>query len=223
MICLGTTVDSAQVRLIAAKGYAAQAVEETFARARALAEQLDRPDHVVALLQGQAAFHTVRSEPRLALSLVERMEIFGETQNDALRVLGHYQHGVIRSFLGEFVAARALFEQCEKLDDPAHRAVSAALMAEHPYAVTPAQLAVILTPLGYIDLGRSRIDAAFTVARRLGHVYSLVFVLSRAVLIELATGSRHEAQRHAEEMVALSTEHGFPHFWPGELLTAGRR
>jgi len=141
------------------------------------------------------------------------MEIFGETKNDVpLRFLGHYQHGVIRFFLGEFVAARALFEQCDRLDDPAHRAVYAALTAEHPYAVIPAHLAVILTPLGYIDQGRSRIDAALTVARRLGHVYSLVFALSRAIMIELATGSPHDAQRHAEEMVSLSTEHGFPYF-----------
>jgi tetratricopeptide (TPR) repeat protein len=199
--------------LIAGKGYAAPAVGETFARARVLAEQLDRSDHLVGLFWGQAAFHTVRSELRLALSLAEQMETLGETQKDvALRLLGHYQHGVIRLFLGEFAVARALFEQCDRLDDPAHRAVYAALTAEHPYAVKPGQLAVTLTPLGYIDQGRSRLDAALTVARRLGHVYSLAFVLNRAALIELATGSPHEAQRHVEEMVALSNEHGFPFY-----------
>jgi tetratricopeptide (TPR) repeat protein len=199
--------------LIAAKGYAAPAVEEAFARARGLAEQLDRSDHLVGLLWGQAAFHTVRSELRLALSLAEQMETLGETQNDvALRLLGHYQHGVIRLFLGELVVARALFEQCDRLDVPAHRAVYASLTAEHPYAVLPGHLAMTLTPLGYIDQGRLRLDAALTVARRLGHLYSLAFVLSRAVMIELATGSPHEAQRHAEEMVALSNEHGFPFY-----------
>jgi class 3 adenylate cyclase/tetratricopeptide (TPR) repeat protein len=199
--------------LIAAKGYAAPVVGETFARARVLAEQLDRSDYLVRLLWGRGAFHLVRSELRLALSLAEQMERFGETQNDvALRLLGHYQHGSIRCFLGEFVAARALFEQFDRLDDPAHRAVYAALTAEHPYAVTPGTLALTLTPLGYIDQGRSRIDEALTLARRLGHVYSLVFVLSWAVKIDLATGSAHEAQRHAEEMVALSNEHGFPYY-----------
>jgi tetratricopeptide (TPR) repeat protein len=199
--------------LIAAKGYAAPVVGETFARARVLAEQLDRSDYLVRLLGGRAGFHLVRSELRLALSLAEQTEIFGETQNDvALRFLGHYQHGSIRYFLGEFVAARALFEQCDRLDDPAHRAVSATLTTVNPYAVAPGYLAATLTPLGYIDQGRSRIDAALTVARRLGHVYSLVYVLTWAVTIELATGSPHEAQRHAEEIVALSNEHGFPFF-----------
>jgi len=32
------------------------------------------------------------------------------------------------------------------------------------------------------------------------------------MMIELATGSLHDAQRHAEEMVSLSTEHGFSYF-----------
>jgi hypothetical protein len=166
----------------------------------------------------------VRSELRLALSLAEQMEIFGETQNDvALRLVGHCQHGLIRYHLGEFVAARALFEQCDRLDDPAHRAAYAALTAEHPYAVAHGTLAVTLTPLGCIDQGRSRIDAALMVARRLGHVYSLVFVLSKAVNVDLSTGSPHEAQQHAEEMVALSNEHGFPFYLAWGTVHRGRR
>ena len=43
--------------LIVTQGYAAAAVGETYARARALCEQLDRPPEIVPVLYGQFAYH----------------------------------------------------------------------------------------------------------------------------------------------------------------------
>jgi class 3 adenylate cyclase/tetratricopeptide (TPR) repeat protein len=197
--------------LFAAKGWAARAVGETYARAGILAEQLDRSDCLIPLLCGRWAFHLVRSELRLALSLTERIERIGKAQDDvALRLLGHLGHGVTRFHLGEFAAARALLEQCHGLNDPAHRAVCAAVMAEDPHARMLAYLAWTLTYLGYIDQGRSRINDALTEARRLRHAYPLGLLLALAAVIESATGSPHEAKQRAEETVALANEHGFP-------------
>ena len=102
--------------LAATKGYAAADVGETLARARALAEQIDRPEYLVPLIFGQWAFHFVRSEHRLALSLAEQLEKIGEARNDvAAQLLGRRVHGLTRFFLGEFVAARALLERCHGL------------------------------------------------------------------------------------------------------------
>jgi predicted ATPase len=66
----------------ATKGYAAAEVGETIARARALAEQIDRPDYLVPLMYVQWQFHFVRAEHRLALSLAERIEKIGEARNE---------------------------------------------------------------------------------------------------------------------------------------------
>jgi len=55
--------------LTATKGYSVPEVEETLARARTLAQQLDRPEHLVPLIFGQFWFHNGRSEHRLALLL----------------------------------------------------------------------------------------------------------------------------------------------------------
>jgi tetratricopeptide (TPR) repeat protein len=213
--------------LLAVKGYAAPAVGETYARAEVLAEQLDRSDCLGSLLLGQWAFHLIRSELGLALSLAERMEQIGKAQdNVALRLLGHLEEGQVRFSLGEFVAARALFEQCDGLNDPAHRAVCAAVASSDPYAQMLAWLSYALVSLGHIDQGRSRINEALREARRVGHVHTLVYVLGFAAFFELTTGSPHEAHRHAEEMATLSDEHGFP-FWlafgtsrAGQALTA---
>ena len=108
--------------LTATKGWSAAEVGETLARARALAEQLDRPEYLVPLIVGQWTFHLVRAEHRLALALGEQLEEIGEARNDAAtQLLGRFMQGVARFFLGEFVAARASLERCIGLADPAHR------------------------------------------------------------------------------------------------------
>jgi tetratricopeptide (TPR) repeat protein len=122
------------------------------------------------------------------------------------------EQGQARVLLGEFETARVFFEQCHGLNDPAHRAVYAAVAPSDPYRQMQAWLAEALTFLGYIDQGRSQINEVLREARRVGHAHTLVYVLGHTAFAELATGSSHEAQRHAEEMVALSDEHGFP-FW----------
>jgi hypothetical protein len=76
--------------LFATKGYAAPAAGGTFARARELAEQLDRSDYLAPLLYGQWLFHSASQQLRLALSLAERIEQIGEAQDDVgLLLLGH--------------------------------------------------------------------------------------------------------------------------------------
>jgi predicted ATPase len=143
--------------LAATKGYSAPEVGETIARARALAEQLDRPEYFVRLSLGQWAFHLHRSEHKLALSLAEQVEKFGEARNDAtVQLRGRRAIGLTRCFLGEFLAARTLLEQCHSLGDPAHRAINAGL-SDDPYATMRAYLAVTLSYLGYIEQARLRL------------------------------------------------------------------
>ena len=196
---------------MAAKGYAAPAVGETFARARELAEQLDRSDYLVPLLYGQWLFHEVRLEMRLALSLAERIEQIGDAQDDVrLLLLGHLVHGITRKDIGDLVAARALFERCHRLDDPTHRAVYTQIAMADPHDQLLKHLGVTLTCLGYIEQGRARLNEVLRDARQRGDLYTLAFVLSWAAWIESATRLPHEAQRQADEAVAVSTEHGFP-------------
>jgi class 3 adenylate cyclase len=68
--------------LAGTKGWSAPDVGETFARARALAEQIDRSEYLPGLIMGQWAFHLVRSEHKLALSLAGQLKKIGEARND---------------------------------------------------------------------------------------------------------------------------------------------
>jgi class 3 adenylate cyclase/tetratricopeptide (TPR) repeat protein len=209
--------------LAATKGYSATDVGETIARAHALAEQIDRPEHLVPLIYGQFAFHMIRSEHKRALLLAEQIERIGETRNDVVTQLqGRRAQGATRYFLGEFVAARDLLEQCHGLRDAAPRATDPRLSAD-PYVLMLAQLALVLSHLGYVDQARRRFDEALSEARRLKHALTLTNVLVRGNLATSYAFDRSsprsdsitrtaETQRHAEELLALSTEHGFPLF-----------
>ena len=193
--------------LMAMKGYSAPEVGETLARARVLAEQINRPAYLWRVLLGQSSFHRVRGEHRLALTLAEQLEKIGEARNDvAAQLVGRWANGRTRLFLGDFVTARELLERCHGLADPAHRG---GVSSADPYAMTLAYLAWTLPILGYIDQARSLLNQALSEARRLGHVHTLADVLLSASAVESITGSP-QLQTHAEEMSALSIERGLP-------------
>jgi hypothetical protein len=85
------------------------------ARARALAEQVDRPEYLVPLLYGQCEFHASRSEHKLALSLADQLGKIGEKRARALlercigggdaRMVGHL--AVTLAYLGYIDQARS--------------------------------------------------------------------------------------------------------------------
>jgi tetratricopeptide (TPR) repeat protein len=209
--------------LIATKGHAAPEVGASYARARALAEQIDRPEYVWRAFFGQWTFHRNRGECQLALALAEQVEKIGEARNDvAGQWVGRWASGFTRLHLGDFVAARALLERC--LADPAYRGGEVTSVPTILQMV-PASLAMTLAYLGYIDQARSRLNDALLEARQLRHPETLAEVLSIASAVDPITDSP-EMRRHAEELLALSTEHGFPVFlawataYRGASLTA---
>jgi len=205
--------------LSATKGFSAAEVAETLVRARTLAEQLDRPGHIVQLLIGQWTFHLVRAEYRLAFALAEQLENVGEARNDTtVRLIGRLIHGVSRLMLGEFVAARALLEQCMGLADPAHRTNEQTQTNYDPYAGVLMFLALTLAYLGYIDQARSRMAEALFQARRLGHALTLVHVLFHANGFDLLIRSPNAS---IEELQALLTDHDFPYFSGWALALRG--
>jgi tetratricopeptide (TPR) repeat protein len=198
--------------LIASKGYSAPHVREIIARAGALAEQLNRTNYLVPLLYGQWMFHTARAEHDVALSAAEQVDKVGATRGDATLVsLAHSSRGWTLCNLGDFVGARASFESCQDLGAPAHRAAYASL-TEDVLAVTLGYLGMTLAYLGFIDEARARARQALLEARQLKQPHTLAFVLAEVGWVEWVASSHDEARRYAEEMQAVSSEHGFP-FW----------
>jgi predicted ATPase len=149
----------------------------------------------------------VRGEHRLALALAEQLEQVGEARNDiAAQLVGRWANGRSLLFLGDFAGARDLLERCHGLADPAHRrGVSSA----DPYVMTLTYLAWTLALLGFLDQARARLGEALAEARRLNHPQTLADVLLSARPVEGLTGSP-DMETHVAELMALSTERGFP-------------
>ncbi|MBV9530682.1 MAG: AAA family ATPase, partial [Bradyrhizobium sp.] len=195
---------------MATRGLAAVEARDNYARARVLAEHLDRPDYI-SLLHGQFIFHLIRAEHKLAQSSADEMEKIGRARNNPNMVLlGRSRQAVSHYFLGEFVAAQTLFEQCEALIDPKHRVVSPT--SEDERVIMLGQVARNVACLGYLDRARAQAKQALSEAQLLKHAHTLAFALNFACMVEWFAGSPHDVQRHANELVALSNEHGFP-FW----------
>jgi tetratricopeptide (TPR) repeat protein len=199
--------------LIATKGYANLAVGETYGRAHTIAEQLDRPTDLLAILYGQWVFHNNRAELEPALLLAKQAEKVGCDRSDATTLFfGHWLHGIVRYELGEFEAARALFEKCRSIDRPTTHVGHAPMTAEDPHRVMLAYLAIVLNRLGYLSQARLWIREALSAVHQSNHAYSLAFVLIVACQVEWITGSPRETLQHADGLVALSNEHGFAHW-----------
>jgi predicted ATPase len=186
-------------------------VGAAFARAKSLAEHLDRREYLVPLLYGQWGYHLVRSELKLALSYAEEVKEIGESRNDInVQLLGHFQNGMVRFYLGEFDNARAHFDQCHGLGDQAHRTAVTPLTTADPYVASMAHLAWTLQSLGYLHQARLQLNGALSEADRLDHAYTRVMVLSFACWMEWIARSPESVRRLSEESIALAIEHDFP-------------
>jgi hypothetical protein len=206
--------------LTATKGFAADEVGATLARARALAERIGGREHLGPLTVNQWIFHYARSELRVALSLAEQMEKIGEERNDvAAQLQGRDFRGLACCFLGQFPAARELLERCHTLSDPAHRAAaSAGLALQDLYVAMLAHLAITLAQLGLIAQAQARLHGALAEARRRGHANTLAHVLAWAAWVSWITRSP-ELQGQTEELLALSARHGFS-LWSARATVA---
>ncbi len=197
--------------LVAAQGYAAPAVGETYARARALCERLDRPPEIIPVLYGQCIHHIVKGPLRLARALAADLLQRGEdSANEAITAMGHRLSGMACYYLGEFSVSRAHSEQALALYDPGHRPFYMSFHNQDPWVTLLHFLSWDLVCLGYLDQARLRSEAAIEEARKIAHPLSLAVALYGACQADWGTSSREELLARAEALIAVSDEHGFP-------------
>jgi len=105
--------------LIAIKGWGAPEVEHTYARARALCQQMNDQRQRIPVLVGLAGFYTIRTEFQVARELGEQALRLAHHQRAATSLeLTHCILGGIMFFLGELATAQHHLEQGVALYDP---------------------------------------------------------------------------------------------------------
>ena len=213
--------------LTATRGYTAPDVERAFARALELSDELEESAQLLPAYRGLREFYLVRGELTRAQSFSEVMLRMAENHPDiALRGEAQFSAGSACFYLGEIAAARQYFER--SLDIYGPEVASPEVMYGHdPAATALSELASVLWLQGYPDQACARSGEAIALVRRRSHPFGLAHALAFDALIHQFCGATPVVAERVEEVEAIATEHGFPHWLAmatllrGWLLAAG--
>jgi predicted ATPase len=211
--------------LVATKGPATPEVEQTYARARVLCQQVGDTPQRFPTLRGIWRFYWSRGALQTAREIGD--QLFGLAQRAAdptHLLLAHDALGVTLFYLGDYVAAHMHFEQAITLTDPAAQQALALRHGWAPGVMCLAAMANTLWCLGFPTQAIQRSQEALALAQALAHPYSLAVAQYFATWL---SHWRHEASRlqgQADALLALATAQGFPlfvgfgTFWRGWAL-----
>jgi predicted ATPase len=93
-------------------GYAAPAVGKTYARARQLCTELDRPLELAILLNGQCVYHMLAGDLILASKEAQEIKDLGETRNNTIvKLVGIGVSAIVQFHLGDFTRTKTHAER----------------------------------------------------------------------------------------------------------------
>ena len=211
--------------LIATKGQAAPDVEQTYARARVLCQQVGETPQLFPALLGLRRFYQHRGALPAARELGEQLDRLAQREAAPTHRLEiHEALGTTLFFLGEYDAARTHLEKGIALIDPAVQRALALHYGIAPEVMCLAVAANTLWCLGYPAQAMRRSQDALALAQELAHPHSLAVSQHFAAFLHQR---RHEApavQAQAEALLILATAQGFPLYagfgtcWRGWVL-----
>jgi predicted ATPase len=204
--------------LISVAGWAAPEVERAYVRTRELCERLGDPPELFPALLGLWSVYYLRGELRKAYELAQQLLRRAQSANiPALLLLAHLALGDTSFHLGELLLARDHLEMAISLYD-----------RERPMAIGHdtgvnclSYMAWTLWTLGYPDQALKKGDEAVALAQALSHPLSLAFAEGLGGYLRQYRREAHAAQDTAERLIALSAEHGFPHWMAQANITRG--
>jgi len=199
--------------LIAIRGYGDREVERTYERARTLCETIGEAPDLFEAVWGLANYYQSRSELGTARTLAEQLVAVSERSSEALLVAwAHLQLGATTFWRGEPAAAMPHFERAIAIHDPsAGRRLRG---APDPGVAARAYAAWALWQLGHADRALDTCRDSIALGRRCGDRFSLALALCFACAQHQLRREPDAVRAYAEEVVALSTAHGFP-VWRG--------
>jgi predicted ATPase len=214
-ICIG-------MAQIATQGYAVAGTGETFAKARALCEQLGDPPPLLAVMHGLWTHALMRAEFSSAQQFAQQILARGETKKDPLwRMMGYRFSGVTSHPRGAFGAAIRQLETGLELYDPAKQAVYASLTVDDPRVVMLTYLSWSQMCAGKLGEALRNSHEAVGQARRMNHVYTLAHALTGASFVSLTVVSPRVGLTRLDELAAALTDSGIAYYHAVETIFRG--
>jgi predicted ATPase len=202
--------------LLMTRGYAAPEVEQTYARAQALCQQIGESPQLLPAIAGLFRFYLMRAELQTARELGEQVLRLAQGMGDKLVFLiAHSLLGVPLLALGNLLASREHLERGIALYNPEHHRFIAALFGDDPGVSCRSVVALALWFLGYPEQALKRNLEALALAQELALPYSVAFALSFTAWVHVRRREAGEAQARIGALLSLATEQGFQ-LWAAE-------
>jgi predicted ATPase len=194
-----------------AKGNAAPEVEGAYTQAYALCQQVGETSELAPVLYGLWRFYGARPQLHTARELGEMLlHLAHQAHDPALAVLAHQALGATWLYLGAVPAARMHLEEGIARYTPDQRRAPAFRIGQDPGVACRVHAALTLWLLGYPEQSLAHIHNALALAHELSHPFSLAFARRWAAHVYQLRRDVPAAYEHAEAIVALSAEQGFP-------------
>ena len=197
--------------LMAAKGWAAPEVEQTYARARGLCTQVGQIPQLFSTLRGLWRFYRSRGALPTAVALGEELYRLAQREADPMHLLAaHDALGQTLFYLGDYTAAWKHFAQGIPLIDPTVQRAQAFHQCIAPAVACLAYAAPALWSLGYPEQALQRCQEALTLAQEFEHPQSQGLVHHLAAYLHHRRRELSAVQAHANAVLRLATAHGLP-------------
>jgi DNA-binding winged helix-turn-helix (wHTH) protein/predicted ATPase len=211
--------------LMVTRGQADPEVQQTYARALALCQQLGDTLQRFATRWGLQRFYRGQGACTTARELGEQLVQFAEREADPRDCLeAHDALGMTLFFLGDYAAARTHLAQGSVCTNPATQQNLVRRHGEAPGVRGLAFVAHTLWCLGFPAQAVQRGQEALSQAQALAHPYSLAFAQYYAARLHHRRRAAAAVQAQAEALLTLATAEGFAFFvamgtcWRGWVL-----
>jgi predicted ATPase len=196
------------------KGFGAQEIEHVYTRARELCRHEGEISQLFPVLWGLWLLYLQRADLQTAREIGTQLFSLAQHVPDPVLLLEAYHALWATSFwLGELALARAHSEHGIALyNSQSHRSLAFLYGGHDPGVCCRDFGALALWLLGYPDQALKRSHEALTLAQELSHPLSFAEVLGYAAWVHEFRREREAVRERAEELLALSNEHGFP-YW----------
>jgi DNA-binding winged helix-turn-helix (wHTH) protein/predicted ATPase len=199
--------------LMATKGQGAPEVEQTYARARALCQQVGDTPQRFAVLWGLQRFYRGQGAFAIARELGEQLVQWAERDADPTRCReAHDALGMTVFFLGDYAAARSHLAQGSTGTGLAAQRECVLRQGEAPGVRSLAFEAWTLWCLGFPAQAVQRGQEALALAQALAHPYSLAGAQVWAADLHHRRREAAAVQAQAEALLPLASAQGLPFF-----------
>lgn len=194
------------VPLIAVHGYTDPQVQETYQRARGLAESVHDEEQLFSAMWGLWTCHRARLEMQAARQLAADLnELASSLQDDSRLLAAHHAQWTTYTYLGELVKANAHCEHGMRLYRPERHHRHVFIYGGHdPGCCGIATAALDLCLTGRIDDAFARIERARQLSEQLAHPPTAAHALTYSALLWHFLRDSQATLEHASRALELA-------------------